>query len=362
MSQKDMYADLDEVTLRQLLLEAVKANSTLSGGEKTAKEEEIDKIKVWLKEACDERLRREAGLTETINASGSNSERNQRMRDMKMSVDSIPRFTPGMCIQVFINQLNNKYKLYVECDDKSDQAALETSFLRHAQSRLCDEFLTQITNESKVFDSFDGFTKYLMDNYDSKQTLYQRMETLLSHQLKTNENYSEFHARLSNCGHEVLLMMSERAKTSFGDKKLTAKRFMEILMGQIFLNSIPKQVYTLMAPNLDDVWSVSELATKAMAIKDRVTDFGESGGYLAKAKNRENGGSSGDGGYNGARKRRDNKRVPIADQKCYFWMDGACRKGDDCPRRHDPNDFGVGRPSKKVDEPMSMVSLASFQN
>ena len=234
--------------------------------------------------------------------------------------------------------------------------------MRHAQSRLCDEFLTQITNESKVFDSFDGFTKYLMDNYDSKQTLYQRMETLLSHQLKTNENYSEFHARLSNCGHEVLLMMSERAKTSFGDTKLTAKRFMEILMGQIFLNSIPKQVYTLMAPTLDDVWSVSELATRAMAIRDRVTDFDDSSGYLAKTKSQDNGGSSGGGGYNGVKKRRNNKRVPIADQPCYFWMDGNCKKGDECPRRHDPNDLGVGRPSKKTDESISMVSLAGFQN
>ena len=114
--------------MRQLLLEAVKVSSTLSGGEKTTKEEEIDKIKVWLKEACDERLRREAGLTETFNVSSSYSERNQRLRDMKMSVDSIPRFSPGMCIQVYINQLNNKHKLYVECEDKGDQGALETSF------------------------------------------------------------------------------------------------------------------------------------------------------------------------------------------------------------------------------------------
>ena len=356
MPPKDLYADLDETTLRQLLLDAMKDLKTLSGTEATAKEEEIEKIKNWLKEACGERIRKAVGLTETMTVNGSNSERNQRMRDLKMAVDSIPRFSPGMCVQVFINQLSNKFKLYVECDNEDDQAALEASFLRHAQSRLCDEFLTTITNESETFSSMDDFTKYLIDNYDSKQTLYQRMETLLSHQLKTNENYSEFNARLSNCGHELLLMMTERAKTSFTDKTLTPKRFMEILMGQIFLNSVPREVYKLMAPNLEDVWSVSELTNKAMQISDRVTDFGESSGYVARTRKQFNGGD----GYE--KRRRDNKRIPLADQKCYFWMDGDCKKGDECPRRHDPEDFGVGRPKRKAEEPMAMVSLASFQN
>ena len=358
MPPKDLFSDLDEATLRALLLEALKELKTLTGANATAKEEEIEKIKTWLKEACDERVRKAAGLTETLTVGGSNSERNQRLRDLKMAVDSIPRFSPGMCVQVFINQLNNKHKLYVECDEDDDQTVLEASFLRHAQSRLCDEFLTTITNESKTFGSMDDFTKYLIDNYDSKQTLYQRMETLLSHQLKTNENYSEFNARLSNCGHELLLMMTERAKTSFTDKTLTPKRFMEILMGQIFLNSVPREVYKLMAPNLEDVWSVSELANKALQISDRVTDFGESGGYVAKAGKQFNGGSFG----GNERRRRDNKRIPLADQKCYFWMDGDCKKGDECPRRHDPEDFGVGRPKRKTDEQMAMVSLASFQN
>ena len=50
MPPKDLYADLDETTLRQLLLEAMKDLKSLSGTEATAKEEEIEKIKNWLKE------------------------------------------------------------------------------------------------------------------------------------------------------------------------------------------------------------------------------------------------------------------------------------------------------------------------
>ena len=126
-----MYADLDELTLRQLLINAMNALSSLTGNEKTSKEEEIEKIKICLNDACGERMRREHGLHETTggnNFGGNNSERNQRMRDLKIAVDSIPRFSPGMCVQVFINQLTNKHKLYVECDDKSDQAVSSEIF------------------------------------------------------------------------------------------------------------------------------------------------------------------------------------------------------------------------------------------
>ena len=358
MAPKDMYCDLDEQTLRELLVKALDSLSSLTGTEKTAKEEEIGKIKHWLKDAYDERSRKEHGLNGTLGSSYSNPERNQRMRDLKIAVDSIMRFSPGMCVQVFINQLTNKHKLYVECEDKSDQAVLETSFLRHAQSRLCDDFLTQITNDSKTFSTLEEFTDYLSENYDTKQTIYQRMETLLSIQPKTNENWSEFTARLANSGHELLLMMSGRAKTKFS-KDLTTKQFMEILMGQVLLNSIQtstrsREVYKLMAPTLDDVWSVNELSNRAMAISDRVSDFGDGGGYVAKSRKSFNVNSSGGG--------RDKKKTPIKDQKCYFWMDGDCRKGDECPRRHDPEDFGVGRPKSKSSEPKSMMSLASFQN
>ena len=200
-----------------------------------------------------------------------------------------------------------------------------------------------------------------MVNYDTKQTVYQRMKTLLSLQPKSTENWSEFTARLANSGHELLLMMSGRAKTKFGGKDLTTKQFMEILMGQVLLNSIQtstrsREVYKLMAPTLDDIWSINELSNRAMAITDRVSDFGEGGGYAARVRKSYKGDSSaGNGG-------RDKKKTPIKDQKCYFWMDGDCKKGDECPRQHDPEDFGVGRPKRKMSEPKAMMSLANFQN
>ena len=56
------------------------------------------------------------------------------------------------------------------------------------------------------------------------------METLLSLQPKMNENWTEFTSRLSNTGHELLLMMSGRAKKKFEGKDCTTKQFMEILM------------------------------------------------------------------------------------------------------------------------------------
>ena len=110
MPPKDLYADLDETTLRQLLLDAMKDLKSMSGTEATAKEEEIEKIKNWLKEACGERIRKAVGLTETLTVNGSNSERNQRMRDLKIAVDSIPRFAPGMNINVFINSTGSATK------------------------------------------------------------------------------------------------------------------------------------------------------------------------------------------------------------------------------------------------------------
>ena len=96
-------------------------------------------------------------------------------------------------------------------------------------------------------------------------------------------------------------------------------------MGQILLNSIQnsnrtREVYKLMAPTLDDVWSVTELSAKAMAISARVADIGaESNGYAANVQKSRRGGSSSSGGGGGGR-RKDKKKTSMADQKCYFWV------------------------------------------
>ena len=83
-------------------------------------------------------------------------------------------------------------------------------------------------------------------------------------------------------------------------------------MGQILLNSIQnsnrtREVYKLMAPTLHNVWSVTELSAKAMAVSDRVADIGaESNGYAANVqKSRRDGSSSSGGGGRRKEKKED---------------------------------------------------------
>ena len=357
----DVYTGMDEASLRTILVSHVNSLSTLTGQTKDDKMAEINQIKAELMKVCSGKT----DLNTTVAVSNS-SERNTKLRELKIECEKVNKFGPGQCVQLFISKLSNIFRLYVESDD-DDQEVLERSFVRNIQSRLTDDYLTQIVNEEQTFDDFTSFKSYLVKNFDSKRTMFQSMEHLLSLNPKSNEKFSEFASRLSNAGYELLVSLSAKAKAKY-DKDLTAKQLLEILMGQVLLNSIQSSVksndiYKLMASQLDDVWTVSEIAAKATSLSDRLSSGEPSGASFAATGNESS------GRQNGKKQKKKKKSKDVSNQPCWYWMDGNCKRGSECPRMHIEEDFGKGRPkskpsqgSEQPSEPMSMVSLSSFQN
>ena len=161
----NIYTDMDEASLRSLLLDYVKSLPTLTGTGKTDKEAEIALVKAELKKVCTGK----ADLNSTVTLAGT-SERNIKLRELKTECEKVAKFGPGQCVQVFISKLSNVYRLFVESEDTDDQDVLERSFVRNIQARLTDDYLTQIVNEDKAFDDFESFKAYLVDNINGAFT------------------------------------------------------------------------------------------------------------------------------------------------------------------------------------------------
>ena len=113
--------------------------------------------------AVQEKFRVEiARRAKTATPSG-NFENTVQMRAMQSwFTESCPKFGPAVDVALFIQALENGFKLYVESN-----ASLEHAFIQTAVSKMCSDYSTTFTNHADFADcakSYVKFKKYLKEN------------------------------------------------------------------------------------------------------------------------------------------------------------------------------------------------------
>ena len=374
-NMEDIINDMDQLTLRELLKTSVAEYLTMAdGAEKTVKHAEIKLLKAELSRLYkeDEQAKLEATVNSPVSG-GKNQERMVILREIKASLDSVPTFNAGMDVHVFLNRLSNLFDLHVTGNSEYDK--LEETFLRNAKQRIHDSYLTQMRNSGEQVTTFEEFKLYMISVHESKETHFQKLNKLWTMMPKEKESFVDFAGKLENQAHEVMLSIFGRWKKKHPDStQIPMKDCFHLFLGQILLSHIQASkhcdVYKFIASDLDNAWTASEVANKALTIADRIKHDVDATCFSVETVNKWSNkvATVGGGGKDNQKsKKRDNKKKsqfakPTKDKDCFAWLDGHCERGDSCGYAHIPSKKGTRQP--KNDEPVSMVTLTNshFQN
>ena len=113
------------------------------------------------------------------------------LKDLRMSVEKIPELAPGGDASSYLADLENSFKLYL-----SDNKKFEPEFVRLAKTRLCQSYLTTVTNAEASPNTFDDYKTYVRKTFGSKKNVYQSMDALFDVQMEND--VQDFAVRLQN--------------------------------------------------------------------------------------------------------------------------------------------------------------------
>lgn len=228
-------------------------------------------------------------------------------------------------------------------------------------------------NSETSVTSFTEFKLYLIGAHQSKLTHFQRLNRLWEIMPKQSESFVDVAARLENEAHDVMVSIEALYKAKHKGGEMPSKALLDLVLRQIMLTHISaskhRDVFKYIVSDLDGAWTASSVAIKAATVIDRCksndTDAAPTFAAVTSApvvsqpsaKSNGSGGGAARGKKSNARKQ--GKVTPSKELDCWFYLDGHCKKGDNCPWRHDEAKFGTGRPSKDVST--SLVTLPSFR-
>ena len=367
---ESLIQDMDQATLRQLLVERTKA--WCAETDQTKKDELLAEINVMKKELSDAVQKENKLKLENTTFSENKVVSAHAQREIMNSLSSIPSFAPGMDVHLHINRLQNLFNIYVSGRDNEDQ--LEPTFVRNAKKLLNDSYMTQLVNSGKSTDTWDEYKSYLVGTHESKLTHFQRLNQLFEITPREKESFVDLAGRLENMSHEIRLsILAQWKKNHATDTDIPSKAMFDLISAQILIQHIQqskhRDCYKYIASDLEKDWTCSEVANRAVTILDRVkTDQAQptSASFVAEWSEPNNGDNNTPTKKKDKKKQKKSKFTPDPNKDCWYWMDPVkgCKKGDKCGWRHDPAKKGVGRP-KPESEAVSLVTLpnfTSFQN
>ena len=381
------YEQLDEATLRELLLGKMREKKTLTGVDLDNAQKDLMDINSALSQAVSDRHAETRQLNEvdkSRNTTQTSSATNARLRELKSACDDVPIYSAGKNLSLFLSKLNNINSIYVESDEPKTLAILEESFVRCSKTRLSTDFLTKLTNSTSSVSTFAEFREYMVTNHESSVSVYQRLDEISQCMPSTGESYIDYAARLENIKHDIGLSILAKWKAKFGGQKMEFDDVMSMVAGQHLCQAIQgspnRDCFKFIASDLDNCWSATSIAVKAAAICDKMKLDGSNhmvAGFASQAQG--NGGpkrgNSPKQHNAGARPNGDGKNKfkrtfkPNPEKDCFAYLDGFCPAGQECGWKHDPLKMGIGRPSRPKRESdtsntgnvaKSMVSMTGF--
>ena len=258
----------------------------------------------------------------TENATGDTRSVDYRTMET-MFKESVTVFKPGQCVNKFIHQLENVYKMNV-----SQANGLEKHFCLMLANKLSLEYQTNLLALPEADrQSFTKVKEYLLKTYQSQETIYQTMTHLWNIQRDPGEDIHSLGVRMEEKCMEVhsqieakfkKLKSTEHVQATF-DSKNAFMLMASMLMVQHVQDKEP-EAYKHMVNDIDEAVKPTEISIKAKSYIDKI---GQS--EPAAVNN---------GTFHGNNSKQPSKSQK-KDQDCFYWKkNGKCSRKK-CPFKHD---------------------------
>ena len=248
-------------------------------------------------------------------------------KDIRDRVARIPEFGPASDVSVFVRECRVIYNALVK--DQGDQVELE--FCRKLKLRLCSSYLEELDRQKTAVVKFDDFTEYMDAHHMSKKSAYQYMATISELEKRPDENIKDFALKVEAEVDRVATVIQAKfvkAKAAAKVKleqsqdtatEMTAKDVFTLLAGSVVLAEVKKSTatYNAIINDLDACWSGREIALKAQAVSDRISNATDTVDTIHINHAKSAGSKSGTAGV------------------CWKYLEGKDCPGGDCRFIHD---------------------------
>ena len=251
--------------------------------------------------------------------------------------DVIPSFCPTSDVILFVKELEKCFKLYVTRENR-----LESTFCRQIATKLNTDYSAAFVNlDESSRDTFDKCKKWLLENFSTKETIFQILDGLTEMDMKSTEDLQTFAARCQDKAAEIETRVSAMFKSKHNDTDMTVKDVFELFASMRVYNHLRNKendTFKMVARELDECFVPTDISQKARVYMDRVKSSENQTEAEPTFK------------VTFSRKRSAND--------CFsFKKHGECKRGEKCRYKHDPkylkkkkteNPKPRGSPSKRV--------------
>ena len=201
------------------------------------------------------------------------------------------------------------------------------------------EYGSTMTKYKPAIEDFESMKSYLKTHHASKMSCYQTLDGMWDLQMTEAENLRDFARRLDEKAVESRNIIEAKyesfSKNKSADKNaaavensetadnnMTSKDVFNMFSGQIFLQMLKAKsphIYNQIVNDLDEVWNAVDIANLAMSYEDRMAkDSDQNQASVPSTLT------------------ADSKSAEKFLKTCWYFLNGKCRNGDNCPRNHDP--------------------------
>ena len=263
--------------------------------------------------------------------------------------DVIPTFCPTHDVILFVKELEKCFKLYVTREN-----GLESTFCRQIASKLNSDYSATFVNLDETSrDTFQKCKKWLLENFSTKETIFQILDGLTETEMKPTEDLQSFAARCQDKAAEVETRVTALFKSKHSDTEMTVKNVFELFASMrvySHLRNNENDTFKMVARELDECFVPTDISQKARVYMDRV-----------KSSETET-------------PTEPTFKVVLGKKRsasdCFsFKKHGECKRGEKCRYKHDPkyskkkkteSSKTRGSPAKSNDKRMVYLSKADF--
>ena len=249
-------------------------------------EDMVDPAKVSkLKDMMIEVQERALELSEPTNDNKQATVDRNLDKDIRDRVNRIPEFDAKSELALFIRETQTIYDTFVKGNDNS---LLETEYVRKLKCRLCQPYLSALTNSGHPVSTFAEFKAYMLENHQSKESHFQHLERLESLQIGHSQNYRDFALQVEELIDQVKTVVKARwenrpsnahanvkTETSPGvqasSTTMSLDQVFDLFGAMYTLKAVKRdnQTYTAICHDLDACWNSRDIALKAANVADR---------------------------------------------------------------------------------------------
>ena len=280
-------------------------------------------------------------------------ERSVKIMELNDALKTVKRFGPGVLAEDFLEQLHQKYEIFVKPNLK-EFPFLEAEYVKRSLDAMHPTYVNQALNSNEEMKSFEDFKRYVAKVHGSKQSNFQILNKCFSLQHHEGESYNDFAARLDISFRQAATRIISRHKaqkrTAANQDPAVAPEVVFELAGALVMAQMVrrtnKPIYDQMCRKMDEYEDAVKVGAEAQKLFDRgvraddveTVHYGGNGGsakYGSPNQSKGNNTSANNKGK-GSNGNRSGKPVKGKPQKKSGNTrnatnpDGTCRWGDKC--------------------------------